>query len=95
MACHSLGRTLASQKSDFVFDRCRIGRTYGDQHFIAEQGDNLRDAIIACRFNHRYFDVSKSGVSRELSKRQSKPFGHFIDRHTSLRRSDDGVVVIR
>lgn len=95
MAGHSFRRTFASQKSDFVFDRCRIGRTYGDQHFIAKLGDNLRDAVIACRFSHPDFDDSKSGVSRELRDRQSKPRGHFIHRHTSLRRSDDSVVVVR
>lgn len=95
MAGHSFRRTFASQKSDFVFDRRRIGRTYRDQHFIVKLGDNLRDAVIASRFSHTDFDDSKSGVSRELRDRQSEPCRHIIYRHTSLRRSDDGIVVIR
>jgi len=95
MACHSFGRTLASQKSDLVFDRCRIGRTNRNQHFIAKLDDDLRDAVVACRFSHSDLDNSKSGVSRELRDRQSKPSGHFIDRHTCLCRSKDGVFVFR
>jgi len=93
VACHSFGRTLASQKSDFVFDGSRAGRTNGDQHFIVKLDDDLRDAVIACRFSHPDFDNSKSGVSRELRGRQSKPSGHFIDRHTRMCRLDDGVFV--
>lgn len=90
---HSFGRTLSSQKSDFVFDQCRIGRTHRDQHFIAKLDNDLRDAVIVCRFRHTDFDDPKSGVSRELRDRQSEPSGHF-DGHPCLCRLDDGVFVI-
>lgn len=95
MTCHSFRRTLAAQKSDFVFDRCRIGRTNRDQHFIAKLDDDLRDAAIACRFSHSDFDNSKSGVSRELRDRQPKPSRYFIDGDPCLCRLDDGVFVFR